>query len=282
MLGAICGDVIGSRHEHAGTKTTEFELLTWGCRWTDDTVCTVAVAEALLDGGDIGDALARWARRYPRAGYGQHFFLWSRAAERKPYFSWGNGSAMRVSPAGWLAADLAEAALLGARTAEPTHNHPEGVRGASAVAVAIRMALEGWTATEIRDVIQARFGYDLSQTPDTIRPTYKFDVSCQGSVPQALVCALTATSYEEAVRLAISLGGDADTQAAIAGSVAEPLFGGVPDPIAASVLADLTPEMRAVYDRFRDRIAAKTWPRTNPAAIPPYTPTPSPDDPLRP
>jgi ADP-ribosylglycohydrolase len=175
---------------------------------------------------------------------------------------------MRVSPAGWLAADLGEAAALGARTAAPTHDHHHGLRGASAVAVAIRLALEGSGAEEIREVIESRFGYDLSQTPEAIRPHYIFDISCQGSVPQALVCALTARSFEEAVRLAVSLGGDADTQAAIAGSVAEPLFGGVPEPIASSVLGLLTPEMRAVYQRFQDRIAGKEWKRTDPAAIP--------------
>jgi ADP-ribosylglycohydrolase len=268
MLGAICGDVIGSRHEHHGTKTTAFELLTPHCRWTDDTVCTVAVAEALLDDADIGGALASWTRRHPGAGYGFHFWRWSGRADRRPYGSWGNGSAMRVSAAGWLAADLAEAAELGARTAAPTHDHHHGVRGASAVAVAIRMALEGWQAQEIRDVIESRFGYDLSQTPDAIRPHYTFQISCQDSVPQALVCALSARSFEEAVRLAVSLGGDADTQAAIAGSVAEPLFGGVPEPIASAVLDVLTPEMRAVYQRFQERIAGKQWTRTDPAAIP--------------
>jgi len=268
MLGAICGDVIGSRHEHRARKTTDFELLTERCRWTDDTVCTLAVAEALLDDGDIGDTLASWTRRHPGAGYGMQFWEWSGRATRRPYGSWGNGAAMRVSPAGWLAADLGEAAALGARTAAPTHDHHHGLRGASAVAVAIRLALEGSKAEEIREVIESRFGYDLSQTPEAIRPHYTFDISCQGSVPQALVCALTARSFEEAVRLAVSLGGDADTQAAIAGSVAEPLFGGVPEPIATSVLGLLTPEMRAVYQRFQDRIAGKEWKRTDPAAIP--------------
>src|SRR5690242_9684084 len=123
MLGAICGDVIGSRHEHRAAKTTDFELLTAGCRWTDDTVCTVAVAEALLDDGDIGDSLANWAWRHPGAGYGMQFRDWSGQATRRPYGSWGNGAAMRVSAAGWLAADLGEAAALGARTAMPTHDH---------------------------------------------------------------------------------------------------------------------------------------------------------------
>ncbi len=268
MLGAICGDVIGSRHEHSATKTTVFELLTPNCRWTDDTVCTVAVAEALLDGTDIGAALAAWARRYPDAGYGQQFAAWAQSGERQPYGSWGNGAAMRVSPAGWLATDLADAAVLGAATAAPSHDHPHGLRGAKAVAVAVRMALEGWRAAVIREVISDRFGYDLARTPDSIRPGYRFDVSCQGSVPEALVCALSATSYEEAVRLAVSLGGDADTQAAIAGAVAEPLFGGVPEAIAAPVLARLTPAMRAVYARFRARVAGLRWTRSDPTAIP--------------
>ena len=274
MLGAICGDVIGSRHEHSATKTTAFELLTPRCYWTDDTVCTVAVAEALLDGTDVGAALAAWARRHPGAGYGQQFAAWAAEGGRQPYGSWGNGAAMRVSPAGWLAADLACAAALGAATAAPSHDHPHGLRGAKAVAVAVRMALEGWRAAEIREVVSDRFGYDLARTPDAIRSAYRFDVSCQGSVPEALVCALSATSFEEAVRLAVSLGGDADTQAAIAGAVAEPLFGGVPEAIAAPVLARLTPAMRAVHARFRARVAGVRWTRSDPTAIPRDHPPP--------
>jgi ADP-ribosylglycohydrolase len=274
MLGAVCGDVIGSRHEHAPTKTTEFDLLSPQCRWTDDTVTTVAVAEALLEGGDIGAALAAWARRHPGAGYGAQFLVWAARGGRQPYGSWGNGAAMRVSPAGWLAADLADAAVLGARTAAPTHNHHHGLRGAKAVAVAVRMGLEGWRADEIRDVISDCFGYDLSRAPDAIRPGYGFDISCQGSVPEALACALTASSFEEAVRLAVSLGGDADTQAAIAGAVAEPLFGGVPEAIAGPVLARLTPAMRDVHERFRARVADRRWRRSDPAAIPRDHPPP--------
>jgi ADP-ribosylglycohydrolase len=263
MLGAICGDVIGSRHEHSATKTTDFELLHPRCRWTDDTVCTVAVADALLNGADVGDSLAAWARRYPGAGYGQQFIRWAMDEARQPYGSWGNGSAMRVSPAGWLATDLAHAAELGAMTAAPSHNHHHGLRGAKAVAVATRMALEGWSPEDIRD----HFGYDLSRSPDAIRSSYRFDISCQGSVPQALVCALVASSFEEAIRLAVSLGGDADTQAAIAGSVAEPLFG-VPEAITSEVLKRLEPAMREVYDRFRANVAGRHWLRSDPATIP--------------
>ena len=266
MLGAICGDVIGSRHENRPTKSTEFELLPRRCRWTDDTVCTVAVAEALLDGSDIGVALAAWTRRYPDAGYGPHFLRWAFDDARQPYGSWGNGAAMRVSPAGWLAPNLAEAAELGAKTAAPSHDHPHGLRGAKAVAVAIRMALEGWEVEQIRAVLIDRYGYDLSRSPEAIRPEYDFDVSCQGFVPEALVCALAAASFEEALRLAVSLGGDADTQAAIAGSVAEPLFG-IPEVISTEVLGRLDPVMRDVHARFRRRVVDTDWARSDPGRI---------------
>src|SRR5690242_11157877 len=151
MLGAICGDVIGRPYEFHSTKRIDFDLLNGRSRWSDDTVLTVAVAEALLDGSDVGEALARWARRHKRAGYGPQFRAWMTAEVRRPYGSWGNGSAMRFSPAGWLAADAAEAATLGAMTAAPMHDHHHGLRGARAVAV--RMALEGWRADEIHDVI---------------------------------------------------------------------------------------------------------------------------------
>jgi ADP-ribosylglycohydrolase len=266
MLGAICGDIIGSRHEHRPIKTTAFELLHPRCRWTDDTVCTVAVAEALLDAADVGASLAAWARRYPDAGYGPHFVRWAFDDPRRPYGSWGNGSAMRVSPAGWLSTDLADAASLGAMTAAPSHDHQHGLRGAKAVAVATRMALEGWDREQIRAVVTDRFGYDLARSPDAIRSSYAFDVSCQGSVPEALVCALAATSFEEAVRLAVSLGGDADTQAAIAGSVAEGLFG-VPEWIVAEVLGRLDPALRDVHNRFRDQVARSNRPRSDPDRI---------------
>lgn len=267
MLGAICGDVIGSRHEFYPHKSTEFELLTPQCRWTDDTVCTVAVAEALLSNGDVGGSLAAWVDRHMDSGFAQRFLQWATSEPpRAPYGSWGNGSAMRCSPAAWLSGSVVEAASLGAYTAAPTHDHHHGLRGAKATAVAVRMALEGWGREEIRAVLSDRYGYDLSRSPDAIRPSYSFKVGSHNSVPEALCCALSASSYEEAVRLAVSLGGDADTQAAIAGSVAEPMFG-IPPDIANGVIATLTPRMRDVHTRFRLEVEGCRWERTDPGRL---------------
>lgn len=268
MLGAICGDVIGSRHEFHPHRLTEFDLLHPLCRWTDDTVCTVAVADALMAGGDLGDTLAGWVQEHIDAGYGLDFMFWATSEHpRAPYGSWGNGSAMRCSPAAWLSDSLAEAVALAERTAAPTHDHHHGLRGAKATALATRMSLEGWSRDEIRGAITDRYGYDLDRTPDGIRPRYSFKVSCQRSVPEALVCALAATSFEEAVRLAVSLGGDADTQAAIAGAVAEPMFG-IGRDLTEGVLALLTPEMRAVHARFRAATDGRAYPRTDLEAVP--------------
>lgn len=266
MLGAICGDIIGSVHEFAPIKRTDFDLFVPGSRFTDDTVCTIAVADALLSGRGVEGRLVEWVLAHVDAGYGLHFLQWALSPERKPYNSWGNGAAMRVAAAAWLARDLGEAAEIAARTTAPTHDHHHGIRGAKAVAVAARMGLEGWSKDEIRAVVEDRFGYDLGRTPDEIRPAYRFEVACQRSVPEALCCFLAASSYEDAVRLAVSLGGDADTQACICGAVAEPFFG-LPRAIAEEGLARLTPEMRAVVARFQEAVAPGRPRRSDPAAV---------------
>jgi ADP-ribosylglycohydrolase len=262
MLGAICGDYIGSRFERQGhrIKTTEFSLFHESCHFTDDSVLTVAVADALLSGGPVVQALLEWAQRYPAAGYGTSFVAWANSGDHRPYGSWGNGSAMRASPAGWLSSSLEDAANRATRSAAPTHDHPSGIQGAVAVAHAVRMGLEGSSAQDIGRDVAAFTGYDLLRTPDSIRPGYAFDVSCQGSVPEALCCALSASSYEEAIRSAVSLGGDADTQAAIAGSVAETLFG-IPDHIAAYVVGRMPHLMVRVLEAFRADVSRRTWPR---------------------
>ena len=255
MRGAIAGDVIGSLYEWHRIKTTDFPLFRPESHWTDDTVLTVAVAEALLGDGDYVTALKRWGLRHPRSGYGGMFRQWLATPRHRlaPYHSFGNGSAMRVSAVGWLRhtedAVLAEAA----RSAEVTHNHPEGIKGAQAVALAILRARTGVSQADIRRELAERFDYDLSRNLEEVRPDCRFDETCQGSVPEALIAFLEATSWEEAVRNAVSLGGDADTQACIAGSVAEAFFGGVPEDVWAEVDRRLTPGMRKVITRFDAR-----------------------------
>lgn len=258
MLGAIAGDIIGSVYE--GKKAWEevkhprFEpLFDAEARFTDDTVLTVAVAESILHGGDLVDLLKEYARSYPGAGYGGTFRRWAESDDREPYNSWGNGAAMRVSPVGF-AYDVLDEVLLRARwTAEVTHNHPDGIQGAQATAAAVYLARTGNSKEEIRDYIERKFPYDLSARLDDLRPVYRFDVSCRGSVPPALLAFFESTGYEDAVRLAVSLGGDSDTIACIAGAVAQAYYGGVPSPIREEALARLDDRLRGVLSEFEER-----------------------------
>lgn len=252
MLGAIAGDIVGSIYEGRPIKSTAFPLFGRGCTPTDDSVLTIAVADALMGDRDFAAALRRYARRYPRAGYGGMFLRWAADDNAGPYNSFGNGSAMRVSPVAWVAGSESEVLTLAAETAAATHNHPEGIKGAQATAMAIWLALEGVPGEEIADRVTETYGYALSIPVATIRETYRFDVTCQGSVPQALRCAFEAASYEEAVRLAVSLGGDSDTQACIAGAVAEARFG-LPTDIAAQAMGHLDADLRSVVERFLKR-----------------------------
>jgi ADP-ribosylglycohydrolase len=253
MLGAIAGDVIGSVHEGAATKTKDFPLFVADSRFTDDTVLTVAVAEKLLHGGTYIDLYHDYFHAYPQAGYGGSFIRWAGYRRRDPYNSWGNGSAMRVSPVGIACETMGEVLAQARESAEVTHNHPEGVRGAQATAAAVFLARSGYTKADIKAHIERAFGYNLSERLDDIRGWYRFDVSCQGSVPQSIVAFLAADGFEDAVRNAISLGGDADTMACIAGGIAEAFFGGVPAEIEARALAALDEHLRRVVDAFRDR-----------------------------
>lgn len=250
MIGAIAGDIVGSVYEHHPIKTKDFPLFQPGSRFTDDSVLTVAVANAILTGCPYRDAVLKWGQRYPDAGYGGTFIRWLQADDPAPYHSWGNGSAMRVGPVGW-AFDTEDEVLRQAQmTAEITHDHPEGIKGAQATALAVYLARTGADKAMIRTRIESQFGYDLARTVESIRLTYEFDVSCQGTVPEALIAFLDAESYEDAVRNAVSLGGDADTLACIAGAVAEAFYGGLPDPVRTEVLARLTPELWAVVEAF--------------------------------
>lgn len=255
MLGAIAGDVIGSVHEGSGTRTKVFPLFVEDSRFTDDTVLTVAVAERLLHGGSYIDLYHEYFHAYPQAGYGGSFIRWAGYRHREAYNSWGNGSAMRVSPVGFAFNTLDEVLGQARESAEVTHNHPEGVRGAQATATAVFLARSVYSKADIKAHIEREFGYDLSQRLDDIREQYRFDVSCQGSVPQSIIAFLEANGFEDAVRNAISLGGDADTMACIAGGMAEAFYGGVPDEIASRVLAALDERLRGVVCEFREKYA---------------------------
>lgn len=253
MLGAIAGDVIGSVYERGNVKTTQFPLFVPGSRFTDDTVCTVALADSLLAAGDYAPLLKQYVRRYPEAGYGGTFFYWGHSDNFQPYQSWGNGSAMRVSPVAWAYDTMDEVLEAAERSAAITHDHPQGIRGAQAIAASIFLARQGADKEDIRDFIESNFFYDLSESLASIRSWYQFDVSCQGSVPQAITAFLESHDFEDAVRKGISLGGDSDTIACMAGSIAEAHYGGVPSHIVAEVKSRLDPPLLEVVERFMAR-----------------------------
>lgn len=253
MLGGIAGDIIGSFYEKHNHKRKDFApLFHPQARITDDTVCLVAVADALLNDRHPTEALQDWGRRYEHVGgWGQRFALWLVDDQPQPYGSWGNGGAMRVAPAALLASSLDEALALAEAVTVITHNHPEGLRGSQAAAAAVWWALQGEPAETIRLRVTERFHYDLSTTVDAIRPHYRHSEAAAQSVPQALVCALEAVDYEDAIRNAISIGGDSDTIAAMAGAVAEARFG-LPDDIAAQAWNYLDRDMRrSLTDLYR-------------------------------
>lgn len=252
MLGGIAGDIIGSRFEHAQIKIKDFELFSRQCTFTDDTVHTVAVADSLLTKTPYKVNFLRYFEQYPNAGYGHRFRRWARSVNPMPYGSFGNGSAMRVSPIAWFYDSLDKVLEEALHSAEVTHNHPEGIKGAQAVAGAIYMARTGASKQEIRVFVEGRFGYDLSATINELRPGYSFKVSCQESVPQAILAFLEAADFEDAVRNAVSLGGDSDTLACIAGSIAEAYFGGVPDAIRLESLSRLDASILMVVNQFSE------------------------------
>jgi len=253
MLGAIAGDIIGSVYEWENVKTKQFRLFRSESRFTDDTVLTVAIADAILNQGDYTDALKHYHQRFPSAGYGGTFNAWAGSSNREPYNSWGNGSAMRVSPVGYAFDNLEQVLQEAKRSAEATHNHPEGIEGAQATAAAVFLARTGQSKLEIETYIESTFAYDLSQPLDVIRPSYRFDVSCQGSVPQAITAFLESTDFEDAIRNAISLGGDSDTIACIAGGIAEAFYGGVPEAIAQETIIRLDQRLMDVVEAFTTR-----------------------------
>ena len=250
MFGAIAGDIIGSVYEFSPIKTEEFPLFHEESHFTDDTVMTVAVADAILGNGNYGTSMHALGRRYPHAGYGRNFMRWLRSDDPKPYKSLGNGSAMRVSPIG-LAFDSEAQVLAEAwRSAVVSHDHPEGIKGAQATALAVFLARQGAGKPTIRRELESRFGYNLNRTLAEIRPNYRFDASCQGTVPEAIIAFLESTDYEDAVRKAISLGGDSDTLACITGSIAAAHYQGIPDHILSKARSLIPKEFIVIIDRF--------------------------------
>ena len=258
MLGAIAGDIIGSVFEYQAykgkpLKSTKFPLFSEKSRVTDDSVMTVAVADAILHNKPFAPTLKQYGRLFPQVGYGGMFKKWLKSDDDSPYNSFGNGSAMRVSPAGFAADSRADCLGLAKKSAEATHNHPEGIKGAQAVALAIFLARKGHSKEEIKTDIAGTFSYDLDRRLDDIRPAYKFDVTCQGSVPEALLAFFESADFESSIRLAVSLGGDTDTQAAMTGGVAQAFYKKIPDKILSPVLKTLPRDLKEVVEEFNRR-----------------------------
>ena len=260
MIGAIAGDIIGSVYEHHNIKVVDFPLFNPGCRFTDDTVLTVAIADAILSGSGYAGKLREYCLLYPERGYGPGFRRWAVAGRSTPYNSKGNGSAMRVSSIGSAFGTLEEVLRESKRSAEVTHNHPEGIKGAQAVASAVFLARTGTSKEDMKAYIRETFEYDLSEPIDSIRTHYGFDVTCAGSVPQAITAFLESEGYEDAIRKAISIGGDSNTIACIAGAIAEAYYRRVPQNIADFALSKLDDTLRNVIAAFRQTYrGAVSW-----------------------
>ena len=256
MLGAIAGDIIGSPYEWNNYKHVDFPLFSEASRFTDDSVMTFAMARALMNSHteeeftrNAVESMQDFGHKYPRVGYGGKFAMWLTVRANQPYNSFGNGSAMRVSPVAWAFSDLETVEKYAALSAGVTHNHPEGIKGAQAVAGSIFLARTGHTKDDIRSYVQGKY-YDLSRTLDDIRPSYKFNATCQGSVPEAITAFLEGENFEDTVRKAVSIGGDSDTIAAMAGSIAEGMYG-VPEDITAEAINRLDDFLRGELEDWR-------------------------------
>lgn len=254
MKGAIAGDIIGAHFEFIPCKEKDFLLFGDYYYFTDDTVLTLAVADVLLNNSDYEETLVRYSRKYKNQAWGTRYKNWFESDERAPYNSFGNGSAMRVSPVGWYFDSLQETLKEAKKSAEVTHNHPEGIKGAQAVASAIFMARNKATKEEIKNYIEKTFKYNLSKKYTDIQPDYMFNETCQGSVPEAIICFLDSVDFEDTVRNAVALGGDADTQACIAGSIAEAFYGGVPDEIWNKCLGVLDKDIIELIETFYTKL----------------------------
>jgi len=253
MYGAILGDIIGSIYEFKNIKSTDFPLISHEARFTDDSVLTVATAYALLYDKDYAETYRKFGRIYPNRGYGGRFKDWLSKDDAPAYNSFGNGSAMRVSPVAYCHNNLDDVLTEAERSAEATHNHPEGIKGAQSVAAAVYMARTGVIKSDIKRYICDNFSYDLSFSLSDIRQSYEFNETCQGSVPQAIVAFLESASYEDAVRKAVSIGGDSDTIACIAGSIAEAYYGGLPLDLIRYAESKLDYYMTDIIRRFKTK-----------------------------
>lgn len=253
MIGAIIGDIVGSVFEWNNIKHKEFELFTEKSDFTDDTVMTIATIDSIINNIPFGKSYKKWFRKYPNRGYGGNFIGWGISNSIKPYNSWGNGSAMRVSPIGYYYDILEEVLLKAEESAAATHNHPEGIKGAQATAAAIYLAKNNNEKQEIKEFIEKRFGYDLNESLESIREWYDFDVSCQGTVPKAIIAFLESRDFEDAIRNAISIGGDSDTLACITGGIAEAYYKEIPDSILSEVERILPQEMMDLVNKLYEK-----------------------------
>ncbi|MFO7881484.1 MAG: ADP-ribosylglycohydrolase family protein [Kosmotogaceae bacterium] len=250
MLGAIAGDIIGSVYEGIHIKTTDFPLFQNSSIFTDDTVLTIAVADSILSGTKYEEKLKEYFRRYPERGFGGMFMQWATSENTRPYNSWGNGSAMRVSPVGFAFDSIEKVLEESEKSAAVTHNHPEGIKGAQATAIAIFLARKHSSKKEIKDYISDNFNYDLSESLDSVKEWYSFDVSCQGTVPYALITFLESNDFEDAIRKSISLGGDSDTLACITGGIAQAYYKHIPGKIKKEVMKRLPVELKEIIEKF--------------------------------
>ncbi len=250
MIGAVSGDIIGSVYEWNNIKTTEFLILSDDLFFTDDTVLTIATADCILNKKDFASTYRNYCMKYPGRGYGGSFIKWAESGSNLPYNSWGNGSAMRVSPVGFAFDDMELALKIAEKSAAVTHNHPEGIKGAKSVTAAVLLAKQGKSKEEIKAFIENEFKYDLSESIDSIRSWYSFDVSCQGSVPQAIRAFYESVSFEDAIRKAISIGGDSDTIACITGGIAEAFYKVIPENIKFAVFNIIDDEMKKIISDF--------------------------------
>ena len=257
MIGAIAGDIIGSIYERHNIKTKDFPLFSPNCTFTDDSVLTIALADSILSGASYTENLKKFFRLYPHRGYGASFYEWAGSQNPEPYNSYGNGAAMRIGPVGFAYDNLDDVLQKAKEFTEITHNHPEGIKGAQATAVAIFLARTGKSKDDIKDYIETTFVYDLSQHIDEIRPYYFFDISCQGTVPQAIRAFIDSTDLEDAIRNAVSLGGDSDTLACITGAVAQAFYGTVPETITTKVYEILDERLNKITKEFMQKYCIK-------------------------
>ncbi|MCK4666607.1 ADP-ribosylglycohydrolase family protein [Candidatus Dependentiae bacterium] len=257
MLGAIIGDIIGSIYKWNNIKTKQFPLFKPESGITNDSILTIAVADAILSDCNYTYFIKKYARTYPDKGYGSRFHNWILSDSSTPYNSCGIGSAIRVSPIGWAFETITKVSIEAKRSSEITHNHPEGIKGAQAIASAIYLARIDCTKKEIKDYIESAFNYNLSREINNIRKTYKFNVSCQGTVPEAIIAFLESRTFIDAIRTAVSIGGDSDTIASITGAIAEAYYKDIPSPIIRLALKRLNPNLKNIIAKFRRKYNTK-------------------------